>query len=151
MELQMNSITSDLHDVARCQMRHRASYMEQLGLKGCHARYLSILCESPGISQEQLARRLYTNKSNIARQIAFLEEGGYVSRETDAEDKRLLHVYPTEKALGLLPLILEKQAEWDAFVLQGLSEEDILRTGDVLKKMKRQADALLEKEAEWKN
>ena len=143
----MNSITKAMYDVARCQMRHRADYMEQFGLKGCHANYIMALCEDPGISQEQLAKRLYANKSNIARQIAALEENGYVYRENDAADKRTLHVYPTEKALELLPLIREKQDEWDSFVTKDLTKEEIIQAHDILKKMKCQADIFLERES----
>lgn len=143
----MNSITKAMYDVARCQMRHRADYMEQFGLKGCHANYIMALCEEPGISQEQLAKRLYANKSNIARQIAVLEENGYVYRENDAADKRTLHVYPTKKALDLLPLIREKQDEWDSFVTKDLTEDEIVQARAILKKMKYQADIFLERES----
>lgn len=142
----MNTITKAMHDIARCQMRHRADYMEQFGLKGCHANYITVLCEEPGISQEQLAKRIYANKSNIARQIAVLEENGYVCRENDTADKRTLHVYPTEKALELLPLIQKKQDEWDNFVTKDLTEEEISHARTILQKMKTQADLFLERE-----
>ena len=143
----MNSITKAIYDVARCQMRHRADYMEQFGLKGCHANYIMALCENPGVSQEQLSKRLYANKSNIARQIVALEENGYVYRENDASDKRTLHVYPTEKAWGLLPLIREKQDEWDSFITKDLTEEEIVQARTILKKMKCRADIFLERES----
>ena len=142
----MNTITKAMHDIARCQMRHRADYMEQFGLKGCHANYIMTLCEEPGISQEKLAKRIYANKSNIARQIAVLEENGYVYRESDTADKRTLHVYPTEKALELLPLIRKKQDEWDNFVTKDLTEEEISQARTILQKMRTQADLFLERE-----
>lgn len=141
----MNSITKAMHDIARCQMRYRADYMEQFGLKGCHANYIMALCEEPGISQEQLTKRLYANKSNIARQIAVLEENGYVRRENDAADKRILRVYPTEKALELLPLVQTRQDEWDNFVTKDLTAGEIALAREILQKMKHQAEALIEK------
>ena len=143
----MNSITKAMHDIARCQMRHRSNYMEQFGLKGCHANYIMTLCEEPGISQEQLTKRLYANKSNIARQISVLEENGYVYRENDTADKRILHVYPTQKALDLLPLIREKQDQWDAFVTKELTAEESAQARIILQKIKRQADAFMERES----
>lgn len=142
----MNLIVKTMHDIDRCQMRHKSDYMGQFDLKGFHANYIAALCEEPGISQEQLTKRLYANKSNIARQIAVLEENGYVRRENDAADKRLLHVYPTEKALELLPLIREKQDEWDNFVTKDLTAEEIAQARLILQKIKRQADAFTERE-----
>lgn len=140
----MDTITSILHDISRCQMRYRADYMEQFGLKGCHASYIRALCLEPGISQEQLAKTIYANKSNIARQIAVLEEGGYVYRENDPADKRVLHVYPTQKARELFPLIQTRQEEWNRLLTRDLTEEEIDRALLLLQKMKRQADAFME-------
>ena len=140
----MDTILQDMHAIMRCQAQYRQSYMEQFGLKGCHAHYLMALCAEPGISQEQLTRRIYANKSNVARQLAVLEEAGYVRRESDGADKRVLRVYPTQKALDLLPLILEKQALWARFVTEALSEAELEQAAAILGKMKRRADTFLE-------
>ena len=141
----MNSITKDMQDITRLHTGYRLSYMEPLGLRGCHANYIIALCAEPGISQEQLARRLYANKSNIARQIAFLEESGYVRRESDETDKRVMRVYPTEKALEILPLISEKEEEWEKFVTEDLTSGEIETARAILKKIKQCAEEFAEK------
>lgn len=140
----MDAILQDMHAVMRCQAQYRQSYMEQFGLKSCHAHYLMALCAEPGISQEQLARRIYANKSNVARQLAALEESGYVRRDSDGADKRVLRVYPTQKARELLPLILEKQARWEHFVTEPLSETELEQAAAILAKLKSRAEAFLE-------
>lgn len=142
----MEPILQDMYDIMRCQAQYRAGYMEQFGLKSCHANYLLTLCAEPGISQEQLARRVYANKSNIARQLAVLEEAGYVRRESDGSDRRVMRVYPTEKAQSLLPLIEEKQAVWDACVTGFLSAEELEQARYLLEAMKHQAVAFWERE-----
>ena len=45
-----------------------------------------------------MARELNVNKSSVTRQLAILEEKGYVERRGDPKDKRSLLIYPTEKA-----------------------------------------------------
>ena len=142
----MQEITDAMHDIMRCRAQYRTGYMEQFGLKGCHANYILALCEEPGSSQEQLARRIYADKSNIARQIAVLEENGYAHRQVDAEDKRVQRVYPTEKAQELLPLIREKQELWDNFITSCLTAEELTQANAVLRKMKRRADIFRERE-----
>ena len=82
--------------------RYRAEQLAPLELKSCHAGYLLEICACPGISQEQLSRRIYANKSNVARQLATLEESGYVERRPGEEDRRVMRVYPTERALAAL-------------------------------------------------
>lgn len=81
----------------------RGAALKEHGLCGGQAMYLFRLCHEPGLSQDELARRLYVNKSNVARQVAKLEQQGYVMRKSSPEDKRVQLVYPTEKAIKLLP------------------------------------------------
>ena len=66
-------------------------------------------------------------------------------------DKRLMHVYPTEKARELLPLIRSNQEKWDAFVTEELSEEELAQARRILQKMKERAVVFMERENEWKN
>ena len=72
----MDAITRSMGNLIRCMNRYRAEHLAPLALKPCHAGYLLEICACPGISQEQLSRRIYANKSNVARQLAALEEGG---------------------------------------------------------------------------
>lgn len=142
----MNYISNVMYDIVRCQMNHRAKFMEKFGLKGFHSNYIVSLCAEPGISQEQLTRRINANKSNVARQLAVLEESGYVIRKTDSEDKRIYRVYPTEKAKAILPLIEAKKSEWEKFVTLGLSSEEKQQITTLLEKIKQRADSFTEDE-----
>ena len=101
----MSQIIRDITEIARCGAEYRAVQLTPMGLKGCHASYLSEICADPGISQDKLAQRICINKSNIARQVAFLEEEGFVTRSPAPQDKRVMQLYPTEKTLALLPQI----------------------------------------------
>ena len=58
-----------------------------------------------GMTQEQLARRIYQNKSSVARQLAVLEEAGFVRRVCCDSDRRVTELYPTERAKAALPEI----------------------------------------------
>ena len=94
----MYTITTSMNNLIRCMNRYRTEQLAPLELKSCHAGYLLAICACPGITQEQLSRRIYANKSNVARQLAVLEESGYVLRQPGEADRRVMRVYPTEKA-----------------------------------------------------
>ena len=66
----MSLLMGELDSIARCAAQYRSERLAALGLKSCHASYLMGICDCPGISQEQLARRIYQNKSSVARQLA---------------------------------------------------------------------------------
>ena len=65
------------------------------------------------------------NKSNVARQLAHLEEGGFVTRQYSETDKRMLLVYPTEKALQLLPTIADIHRAWRSYLTESFTAEEL--------------------------
>ena len=92
----MSQIIRDITEIVRCTTQYRAEKLAPLGLKSCHASYLTEICATPGISQDQLASRICINKSNVARQAAILEEDGFIIRTPSATDKRIMQLFPTQ-------------------------------------------------------
>lgn len=117
-------ISKDIAAVSRYLRRKRHRYMEPLGLKSLHARLLLDILEQPGISQDGLAQKAGFDKSNIARQVALLEEAGYILRRPSATDKRVLELTPTEKTLALQPQLLSAMEQWEQRLVAGLTEEE---------------------------
>ena len=108
----------------RCAMRFRENELADTGLAGCQTPYLTTLYRQPGISQEEMARSLNVNKSSVTRQLATLEEKGYVRRELSATDKRILLVYPTEKALALKARLFTCYGDWNSYLTQDFTDEE---------------------------
>lgn len=108
----------------RCAMRFRENELADTGLSGCQTPYLTTLYRYPGISQEEMARSLNVNKSSVTRQLAILEENGYVRREPSTTDKRILLVYPTEKALLLKDRLYQCYSDWNNYLTQDFSDEE---------------------------
>ena len=92
-------------------------------LKGYHAKYLLSVCSNPGVSQDALARILFVNKSNVARQLSVLEKGGYVERK-QGDDKRVSLVYPTEKAFEIVSVIKGIYAQWREIITRDFTDEE---------------------------
>lgn len=140
----MPQIIKDITEIARCGAQFRNDNLAELDLKGCHASYLLEICRNPGISQDTLARRICINKSNIARQLVVLEEGGFVRRQPSQEDKRAMELYPTEKTLELLPRIRQILGRWSRYLTQDLTEEEVEVLSRVLTSMKARATIWME-------
>ena len=142
----MSELTHNITDIARCAAQYRTEELAPLGLKACHGSYLQEICACPGISQEQLAKRICINKSNVARQAAALEEAGYIERKTCGNDKRVMRLYPTEKTLALLPEIDRIMLSWQQRLTQDLSEQERELLARMLQKVKQRASEYLEEE-----
>ena len=140
----MSNLTYNIIDIARCTTQYRAEEMAPLGLKACHGSYIYHICAEPGLTQDQLSRRVFFNKSNVARQLAALEEDGFVQRRPCPEDKRAIRIYPTEKALQALPRIRAAHRHWEELLTQDLTGEEVQAVTAALSKMKARAAQWME-------
>ena len=140
----MSQIMKDMTEITRCGAQYRLDQLSPLGLKGCHASYLMEICAQPGISQDQLAKRICINKSTVARQVAVLEEEGFINRVPSAADKRAVELYATEKAEALMPQIQQILDRWEVCITEDLSTEEALLLEKLLARMKEKAAAYME-------
>lgn len=120
----MSTFLKDLNTISRGTNFFREEMLKGFGLTGYQVKYLLAVCTSEGLSQDELARELFVNKSNVARQMAALEEAGYIRREQCAEDKRVYRVWLTQKAKDLMPSIRAVNSRWRNILCDGLTEEE---------------------------
>lgn len=140
----MSQIIRDITEIARCGVQYRSDKLAPLGLKSCHASYLTEICENPGISQDKLARRICINKSNVARQVAVLEEEGFITRTPSEADKRVMELYPTQKTMELMPQINSTLMCWENCITQDLTDGERALISELLVKMKNRAGLYME-------
>ena len=145
----MPSFTHSLNIIGRCTQMERSAVMKELGVCGGQVPYLLRLCRCPGISQEELARALYFNKSTVTRQIAALERQGLVRRELSPEDRRRQLVYPTERALEIAPKIRELVCGWNDYLLADLTEEERLQLQALMERVSQRARDYIDREVGW--
>ena len=138
----MPQIMKDITEITRVSVQYRTDSFAPMGLKACHASYLTEICANPGISQDQLASRICINKSNVARQAAILEEDGFITRTPSSTDKRIMQLFPTEKTLELLPQISQVLVNLEYYLTGDLSEEEKNLLESLLSKT-------LEKASDW--
>lgn len=140
----MPNIMRNITEIARLGAQYRGDAFAPLGLKAFHGSYLLQISANPGISQEQLARNICINKSNVARQAAALEEAGFIRREPSEQDKRVMCLYPTEQALEVLPQIRQVLHSWRSQLLTDISEEEQVLLESLLEKIKAKAEKVVE-------
>lgn len=133
-----------INRTARLSELYRNEKLKEFGLSGIHHTYILNICRQPGLTQEELAEVIYVNKSNVTRQLAVLEKAGYVNRTPSKVDARKQLVFPTEKAQTVYPKVVEILTDWNAIVLEGLSEEEQKALGLTLKHMMEKGKAVVD-------
>lgn len=136
----MHPFMRQINVTSRCAMRFREHELADTGLAGCQTPYLSLLYREPGITQEEMARSLNVNKSSVTRQLAALEEKGYVRRESDPDDKRSMLVFPTQKALDLKERLYACYRAWSAYLTQDFTEEEKAELSRLMARISERAE-----------
>ena len=68
--------------------------------------------------------------------------------ESGAADKRVIQVYPTQKAKEAYPEVKRVIQEWNAYLIQDMQEQELTLLMEMLEKIKEKAAAYQEKLAE---
>lgn len=120
----MPTLNRQLNVIVRCAALYREKALAGTGVGPYENAYLFYICRNPGATQEKLARELYVNKSSVTRHLSHLETEGFLTRVPDENDRRSLLVYPTEKAMAILPRLRAVSEEWESLLTAGLSESE---------------------------
>lgn len=113
-----------INRISRCSSLFKNGKLEHEGLNGYQHVYIRNICREPGISQDYLAKSIYVNKSSVTRQLALLEQNGFITRTPSDKDKRVMQVYPTQKALNILPEIKRLSSEWESAITADLTDKE---------------------------
>ena len=140
----MPSLSKNVNIISRCAHSYRSDALCGTSLSACHYFYIFHICNSPGISQDSLAKALYINKSSVARALVTLEDDGYVIRKQDIEDKRKILVYPTDKAKEILPFVRDVARGWNEFLLSCLDENEKTAVLNIIEKITRKAQSYID-------
>lgn len=100
----MAKFMKNINLVSRSAEVFREEKLKDCGIRGCQSKYVLMIANTPGVSQEDISRSLFVNKSNVARQISNLEQKGFVKKVENDKDRRAVLLYPTQKLMDILPV-----------------------------------------------
>ncbi|MBE6555786.1 MAG: MarR family transcriptional regulator [Ruminococcaceae bacterium] len=128
----MPSYNRLINTISRCGALWRTERLAGTGIGPFDHPYLFYICRHPGVSQDTLCRELFVNKSSVTRHMTHLEREGFITREPSPDDRRVLLVSPTERAMEILPLLREVAGEWNGVLTQGFTEEETAQFASLL-------------------
>lgn len=140
----MPHLMGSFNITSRCASAYRDEMLAKFGLTDAQYPYILRICRTPGITQDELSRQLCIHKSNVTRQVAILEQNGFVSRCEDPSDRRIRRLYPTEKATQILPDVREGLRAWNRYVTADLTEQEVGLLESLIERMCRRAKLYFE-------
>lgn len=105
--------------------------------------FLRALWIEEGLSQRELSRRVGTTEPTTVAALRLLERNGLVRRVRNADDRRTINIFLTDRARALKPALLGHATDANAIAARGIPEEEIERLRATLRRMRANvADAL---------
>jgi MarR family 2-MHQ and catechol resistance regulon transcriptional repressor len=123
------------------------SRLKAAGLGYQEVKVIAELVENGRMPMAKLAEKIMFTQAGVTYLVDKLEEQGYVARVRSSEDRRIIYVEATEKGRQALDqgLVVMRQATIRVF--ENLSQDELVALNNILLKIQRNVDALLE--ANW--
>lgn len=110
-----------IHNISKNQIKYLSSQIAEYDL-GREVRYIMMIYDNQGCSQDDLVTMYGESKANIAKSLRKLEDEGYIKREINPQNRRKYMLETTPKSNELVPKIREISRNWEREV--GLDAND---------------------------
>ena len=90
-----------LAQVCRMTGHHLRTHMEKIGLHRGQGFALFHLWHHDGVPQCELAQAMHVSPASVTNMLQRMERDGWIARERDEEDQRLVRVYLSDKAKAM--------------------------------------------------
>jgi len=104
-EYRGRSLGKTIHHISRgihWMVKHQ---LDEYGVGSGQHFFLFLVDQQPGITQNEVSRKTDIDKATAAKGICRLEERGYIRRVPDQKDRRVRHLYLTERGKEIIPTI----------------------------------------------
>lgn len=125
-----------LHQIIRGFFGRSFVMLESVNVHPGQVLMLHHLSKKDGLSQKELAEKLFVKPSTITVMINRMEAVGYVKREADIEDKRITRIIITEKGKEAFVKVEEIRKELEREALRDITEEEKAELKRLLLKIK---------------
>ncbi len=94
------------------------------GLTSVQALVLEALWEKEGLTAGQIGKRLALDNATVSGVLDRLADAEWIIKKTDPEDKRLLRVFLSAKALKMEPSLVKERTMANNEILKGFSDAE---------------------------
>jgi DNA-binding MarR family transcriptional regulator len=112
--------------------RHLAAF----GLTPIQQLVLAAVCQEEGVSAGELGKKIGLDPATLSGVLDRMSDRGWVDKQTDAEDKRLLRIFLTSQAKENESQLMDARDKANNEILKNLSREEKVLLKRLLKDLK---------------
>ncbi len=103
----------------------RLGIWDRAGLTVTQLRLLGHLHEQEGLSNAELADRLYVTRPSVSALLERLERGGFIRREVAPNDRRGICIWLEERGRSALSSLRAETQQYAANLMESLTPEEV--------------------------
>jgi MarR family transcriptional regulator, transcriptional regulator for hemolysin len=139
-----NSLAMSIFLAAKSQERLAELEMKkQLGLTPSQWKIILALNISDGLTQKELADKIYVDGSTLVPILDKMEQNGLIERKADSKDRRINRIFLTSKSESTVDSIILIVLQLRKMIYRGLSENEINSARKILDVMTKNSDELI--------
>ena len=123
-DMEKFSVFALMSYLVRSEMMSSKRWLQEMDLKPHQAGILFVLDRDGSMSQKELARVLRQTPPSVTNAIQKMEQKGYILRQPDEKDQRVLRLHLTEKSQRYLSQVKQTFRQMEAELFEGISKED---------------------------
>jgi DNA-binding MarR family transcriptional regulator len=108
---------------------------EGAGVHPGQAACLFIVASKPGLSQRELADRLYVSPPTVTTMLQKMERAGFIERRPDSADQRLMRIWPTDKGSKAARALGEVFADHMKTMFDGFTDEELAQFAQLMERL----------------
>ena len=116
---------------------------KQLGLTPAHWKVILALNITDGLTQKELADKIYVDGSTLVPVIDKMEKNGLVERRANPKDRRMNRVFLTKKSESTVDSIILIVLQLRKMLFRGISADQLDSTKKILATMIQNSDAMI--------
>lgn len=97
--------------------------------------YVEYIYDHPGASAQEMVECIRVDKATLTKVIKRLKEIGYIKIVINENDRRIRHLYLTDKAVPAAKRIKEIHGSFYRSLCSGILPSDLCRTEEILEQM----------------
>jgi len=124
LSMQQRELLVDLSVLYRCAQNHFEQVLKSYDFNFTNFLLLTQIYENEGMTMIELARKAAYDKSTVTKSVAWLEDNGYITLETNLQDRRSKSLKTTEKCRKIISDLFHDKRDWMDYIIQDLDEYD---------------------------
>ena len=113
---------------------------KEIGFPDSFRPFIYHVCRNEGLSQNELVNLLGFKAPTVSLTLDKLEHQGFISRQVDNDDQRIMRIQPTKKSIHADEEFTQVAIKTSEELLGNLTDEEIIASKKILLKLKKELD-----------